>query len=477
MIMPTDTVQREMPDSSVSCENAQGVELHATLLKLTRFQAAFQVYSPSAVLRLSEVLQSFKILLHGHLIYSGRAVVSNLIQFGSALVCEVTLDEACLDLTLAGLVNNRSKIQAAFAQFLEKCGKNFRVRSEFKVVVADMQMFFLDARLWMEQMELGVRSQPAGDRLRLEREVLLELERPILPAVAPLLEKFELLANQLEPDVRSAHRAYMKRQIHPVVLCSPFLYRTFQKPLGYAGDYEMVNMMVRDPFEGASMFAKLVNRIFLDTPPVVAHRNRVTYLTRRLLDETRRAAAQGRTLRVLNVGCGPAKEMQDFLAQHELADLARFTLLDFNEETLSYTAQVLKDLKAAHHRSTGIQTIRKSVHHLLKDAGKPSTPPLYDLIYCAGLFDYLSDQVCKRLMSFLYELLAPGGLLLGTNVSTTNPSRNWMEYVLDWHLVYRSADELSRLAPERAPADTASVQAIGDAVNIALEVRKPSRAG
>lgn len=34
------------------------------------------------------------------------------------------------------------------------------------------------------------------------------------------------------------------------MLCSPFAYRAYHKPLGYAGDYEMVNMIARDPYEG-----------------------------------------------------------------------------------------------------------------------------------------------------------------------------------------------------------------------------------
>ena len=148
-------------------------------------------------------------------------------------------------------------------------------------------------------------------------------------------------------------------------------------------------------------------------------------------------------------------------------------MLDFNEETLAYTAKVLQDIKDKFHRHTAVQMVRKSVHQLLKEASKPGSTGKFDLVYCAGLFDYLPDLVCKRLMNLLYDLVAPGGLVISTNVSTANPSRNWMEYVLDWHLTYRGAPDFARLAPETAPADDCSVQAIGDGVNIALEVRKP----
>ncbi len=332
---------------------------------------------------------------------------------------------------------------------------------------------FLDLRLWMEQMELVVRSQPAADRLHMERDILMTLQKPVLPLAAPLLEKFEAVANDVQTELQPAHRAYMKRHIHPVVLCSPFLYRTFQKPLGYAGDYEMVNMMLRDPFEGGSMFAKVVNRIFLETPPLVAHQQRISYLNSRLVAEGFRKAARGQRLKVYNLGCGPARELQEFLSSQSLSDRTDLTLLDFNEETIAYTSGVLRDIKIRFGRAATIQMIKRSVHQILKDAGKPVAGDKYDLVYCAGLFDYLSDQVCKRLMNFLYGLVAPGGLLLSTNVSDSNPSRNWMEYVLDWHLIYRNSAQMAAFIPDAAPADYASVLAIGDGVNIALEVRRP----
>ena len=97
----------------------------------------------------------------------------------------------------------------------------------------------------------------------------------------------------------------------------------------------------------------------------------------------------------------------------------------------------------------------------------------YDFVYCAGLFDYLSDRICRRLLEVFYELLAPGGLLVATNVDISNPSRNWMEYVVDWHLVYRSQEGFLKLAPDKADPAACTVKADPTGVNIYLEVRKP----
>jgi extracellular factor (EF) 3-hydroxypalmitic acid methyl ester biosynthesis protein len=281
----------------------------------------------------------------------------------------------------------------------------------------------------------------------------------------------------VEPHARAAHMSYMKRQIHPLVLCSPFIHRTFYKPLGYAGDYEMVNMMVRDPYEGGSIFAKILNRIFLSTPPVEAHRNRLVYLTQLLRDETLRLLRKPGALRVLNMGCGPAREIQDFLTRNEVGKAMQFTLIDFNEETLDHASRALGEIAKRGRTPVEFRFVKKSVHQFIKEASKSrSDPARYDLIYCAGLFDYLPDSVCRRILAIFHDELAPGGLLAVTNVSDSNPSRNWMEYVLDWHLIYRGAQRLASLTPGGVPADRAVVRAVGTGVNIFLEIRKPDDA-
>src|SRR3970282_486645 len=116
------------------------------------------------------------------------------------------------------------------------------------------------------------------------------------------------IADQCVSDLLPYHRNYAKRQLHPQLLCSPFAYRTYHKPLGYAGDYEMVNMNLRDPLEGSSLFAKTVNLWFLSQAAGDAHRNRITYLTKLLAQETRLGAREGQPVRIFNLGCGPAAE-------------------------------------------------------------------------------------------------------------------------------------------------------------------------
>jgi extracellular factor (EF) 3-hydroxypalmitic acid methyl ester biosynthesis protein len=241
----------------------------------------------------------------------------------------------------------------------------------------------------------------------------------------------------------------------------------------------MVNMMVRNPAEGASLYAKVLNTFFLSTPPVVAHRNRLARLREILIAEVARVVSAGRRARIFNLGCGPAWEVQQFITRDELSAAADLTLLDFSDETVQHTGSVLADLKARHHRGTTVQMIRKNVISLLKEAGKAKSDlnaGTYDLVYCSGLFDYLADSVCHRLMDLCYSLLAPGGLLVATNVSDNNPSRNWMEYAVDWHLIYRNAKQMTVLCPTLATLDDCRIRDELSGVNTFIEIRKPAHA-
>jgi len=98
----------------------------------------------------------------------------------------------------------------------------------------------------------------------------------------------------------------------------------------------------------------------------------------------------------------------------------------------------------------------------------------YDLVYCAGLFDYVSDRVCRRLVELFYSWLAPGGLVLVTNVNAAKPFRHSMDYILEWHLICRNRLQMQGLVPDAAPASAWQISADATGVNLFLEIRKPA---
>ncbi|MDD5262850.1 MAG: class I SAM-dependent methyltransferase [Methylacidiphilales bacterium] len=468
-------------ESLIVCQNSQGTTVRATLLRMTRYVASFEVYNPYSILQLSEILRDFKIIINSKTVYSGRSTVTSLVNTGLVLVCEASLDdESWLDVDILSPTVQVSRLSTDFERLINDWSKVEQVSPELKILISDMQTLLFDLRRWLEQVEMALRTSTPTDRARTEVAIIEKLNGLVLPVTENLFSKFESIAGSIQQDVEAVHRAYTRRQLHPMVLCSPFMYRTYQKPLGYAGDYEMVNMILRDPVEGASLFAKVLNTHFVGVAPAEAHRNRVKYLTGILRDETKRCAKAGTTARIFNLGCGPAKEVQNFLTFDDLCDRAQLTLLDFNDETIEHTTRLLNDMKMKHRRQTPITMVKRSVHQILKDGARgPETgrDAVFDVVYCAGLFDYLSDRICCRLMEIFYEMLAPGGLLVATNVEASNPSRRMMEYLMDWHLIYRTPEQLKALAPKIAGENNCRVISDNTKVNIFLEVRRPAGNG
>jgi extracellular factor (EF) 3-hydroxypalmitic acid methyl ester biosynthesis protein len=245
--------------------------------------------------------------------------------------------------------------------------------------------------------------------------------------------------------------------------------------LGYAGDYEMMNMIHRNQPEGGSLYEKLIHFLLVSQWPAQSVRNRVAHLKNHLLQETARVVRAGRRARILNVGCGPAREVQEFWKETPLANEADFVLLDFNEETLGYVRDQINQAKNQFSRQTGAETRRISVHQLLRQNAQQEqfgSEPGYDLIYCGGLFDYLSKPTCQSLMNLFYGWLRPGGTVIVANMNDSKPFRNFIEFVLDWQLIYRDSGKMLALVPERV-RDAARVITEPTSVNLFLHLGKP----
>jgi extracellular factor (EF) 3-hydroxypalmitic acid methyl ester biosynthesis protein len=461
----------------VSGRITEGSRFRAALLKLSPHRVVFETFHAPAEFRTSLILTEFEIVVNDQPVYQGRAVISRLINLGTGTLCEATLDDSWVDPTAQLSSLREIGGEAAFGLFLDQWRKYYIVRPEFKVVVADMQTFFTDMRLWLDQVELGLRASGNGSPGDEDEEAASALVASTTPAITTLFEKYESALSGLEEDQAAVYRSFGKRQLHPLLLCSPFLHRTYTKPLGYAGDYEMVNMICRTPYEGDSLYAKVVNYWFLQQAPAEAHRNRIVYLVDCIQEAALRAARNGGKARITTIGCGPAQEVQRFIAESDLSNHACFQLVDFNEETANYTKSLLESLKRKHGRATEIEMVRKSVHQILKEAGRAgqqAAAARFDFVYCAGLFDYLSDQTCHKLTNILYDSVKPGGTFVSTNVDPSNERRLTMDYLMDWHLIYRNATQLAALKPDSVGGGDGVVSADATGANIFYHLRKPA---
>lgn len=348
-----------------------------------------------------------------------------------------------------------------------------RIGPSYQLTVSKFRAFLAESARATDQADMS-NALPRAPCGRLREDVFCELASPIMEKTAQHFARLEEEAIHVAPEAEMAHRHFAQAALHPLLLRAPFVSRSFAKPLGHAGDHEMVNQILADPRQGPSTYFQIVNACFLKAAVAQAHRNRIDMLLDRLVKLADAAASEGRQMRVLNLGCGPAIEIQRFIERHAQPERLAFTLIDFSEPTLDHTRACLHRVCRRTGKQACVEFVNASVHQLLRHAPQREVrlnDAVFDFVYCAGLFDYLSDRLCSRLLAYFVARTAAQGTVLVTNVHACNPQRKLMEHLLEWHLICRDAIGLQALLPEPRQATRWYTDATG--VNVFAEFKRP----
>ncbi len=472
-----DQVQLQRPiDPVVTFKNSQGEAARGTLTSLQRRSLVLEIYNPYSIVQVSEVLTQLVIRSDQTELYRGKGIVDSVLDTGLMSIVSISLEDEWRGAG-AGIVDVESVGMAA-RRFVDVWDSRPKLRPGYLAAVAEFGAFLRETAKWLDQLDMSA-SLPRQPDGRLASEFFQALAGPIFRKGKDYFGRLENEGAAVPVEESAAHRGYAQALLHPLVLRAPFVYRTFAKPLGYAGDYEMVNQIVSDPQQGSSTYFQLVNAFFLATDVAQAHRNRIDILTVLLKEEARRRTedasySEGENCKVLNVACGPAIEVRRFISETDGGKGLDFTLLDFSKPTLDYTRAEIERLVQHEQGASHVSYVHKSVHQLLKTSGSAkgiSDEVQFDLVYCAGLFDYLVDKICRRLLTYFVQRTRPGGRIVVTNVHSCNPQKYVMEHVLEWRLIYRDEEAMRAILPPGAEAIKLYTDATG--VNIFAEFRAP----
>lgn len=228
-------------------------------------------------------------------------------------------------------------------------------------------------------------------------------------------------------------------QAHPsatVLHQCPFTRWSFEKPRGYSGDAGLIDFIYKHPAVSEEMARStpLGLEIFeytINAPGPVAVRERRDILTR-YVDET--AARTGSVTEVLAIAAGHLREAEASAALAE-GRLKRWVALDQDPQSIGSIS--------SQFRGTSIEPIDGSVRGLLGQKHQIGT---FDLIYAAGLYDYLTDKVATRLTQICMDMLKPGGVFLFANFSDEMADDGYMESYMNWELLQRSEADIWRIA-------------------------------
>ena len=464
--------------------NSQGIEARGSLIRLSRQMIVFEVYNPYSIVQLSEVLGELRIQQGERETYKGRAVITNLVNTGLMLIVSASLVDPWSD--LKGLEPG-TVLRSYVHDFVEDWEvSNSRLDQNFQLNVTNIRNYLQELSRWLEHWETEAGMQTADPNSERMRQFVLDVDHEIEPRLTALFGDFENVTRSIEKKYTAYHRSFAQRELHPLMMSSPFMNRAFNKPLGYAGDFEMVRMMLGDPWEGGNTFAKLLNVAALRHEAPAAHRNRIELLQQALSNETQRilairtaapsahtSSSDGR-VKIMNLGCGPAVEIAELAKSSAASAQVDFDLIDFNTETLEHVNKnLIPELKRLQPEMQ-VQTEQRSVHEIIQQSveradDSSKQQPKYDIVYCAGLFDYFRDTTCGFLIELFYSWVKDGGMVLVTNVTPSHSSLAIMGMILDWNLELRDESMKQQLVPGLGQQKTYVDQT---GVNVFLEIRK-----
>ena len=273
-----------------------------------------------------------------------------------------------------------------------------------------------------------------------------------------VLNQFSRVIGDLKEQPRRQSIDFLRRKLNHLIYQAPFAERVYTKPLGYAGDYEMMNLIYKQENIGKSLFARCLQRYYIDEPAAQAVRNRADYLIG-VINRELAQASTNRPFRMLSVACGPAMEWQRLLPQFGALDIqVDVDLLDQDKQALLSTQNRLRQLRSKYPAPVNFQFMHKAIKNIIVRGTEYKE---YDLVYSAGLFDYLTDPVAFMAAEQLFKSVRPGGKLVIGNFNVGNPTQVVMDFALDWELIYRSEQDLlnlfeklgGNLMVEREPLD------------------------
>lgn len=341
-----------------------------------------------------------------------------------------------------------------------------KVPEEFRSQTLEIKTKLNDLKQRIEEVEPDPFELYRSEIDEYENTICTETAHYIRDNIADAFEKIGKLLVGFDEDSRKAAIEFFREQVGAIIYQAPYPKRAFEKPRGYAGDFDMMISTYRLENRGQNLFAKCLHRYFVEEQAPRAVRNRAVYLRGKLIEFLKEKP----DAKILSVACGPAIEIETILLEHSelLSQKPNFHFLDQDDEALKSAQQNLVSIKNRHDLDIDL-----NFHHrAIKDVIAKGLQDLkFDVIYSAGLFDYLTAPVAQFAASRLYDHLNPGGQLIIGNFSIDNPNQYGMILTMDWKLIYRTEEEMKAILKNLKGDSSVESEDLG--INLFAILKKP----
>jgi len=200
---------------------------------------------------------------------------------------------------------------------------------------------------------------------------------------------------------------------------------TLLKPYGYAGDFEIIEKIYAQK-RSTNPVIDAWDQWYQSLDACNAVRNRKKYFKEVMVN-----ALNSGVQHVLILGSGPCTDLFEYLTENP-GNTMQFTCVDVDATAIKYASE----------KNAAFLNQISFVH---RNIFRYNTTATYDLVWSAGLFDYLSDDQFVFIIKKMRAFLSAGGKMIIGNFSENNPSQYCMEIMGDWFLNHRSPALLTEL--------------------------------
>ncbi len=471
------------PDESgktVRFHDFQGTERTCTVRDFSRTGLSFLLQDGSLIFRIGDIISELSLFSHNQKVHSDTATIIHIqdeYHDGKVISRIGCRFENVMDISTIIKGDKVTRLKNEYLDFIQSLAVEDNLDEEFVHLTSHLHYLLTNFRNKLKEEEEKISSEEENIRKALYDTLRSLTFNVINDVTLKYCNQFTNLTDKFTDSKQHfIHREYFQKLLNEFFMTSVLFRRAYTKPLGYAGDYEMMNITYRNDFEGENLFSQVMNKVDCEGSAAKAVRNRREYLCRKVLS-LYDSLPEGSTCKIVSVACGPCVEIHDFLlAVREKQKPVKLELLAMDQDT-----HALEDAKqrliplAETLADVSMKFAEDNIKNLILGRNKEKIHYSHaDLIYTAGLCDYLSPNAVSRLILELYRHLKPGGTLIIGNFGIYNPQRFKMEYGSEWFLIHRSEEDLKSLAAGLPEDVMIRVEKEPEGVNLFLNVTKPA---
>ena len=216
--------------------------------------------------------------------------------------------------------------------------------------------------------------------------------------------------------------------------------RAYDKPRGYPGDYQMIELFYNNKTISTGI-GFCGDKYILKDSYVVAVRKRKDCM-REILSEY--FGASGTSLiNVMNIGSGSCREIRElFKSSHGIKKKIIFTLIDQDKGALDFSRDAFKRMPGYVQENVKFNFVKENVLNIFRKHKYKDMLQGQDMIYSIGLADYLPDLYLGRLLKFCFESLKQGGKIIIAHKNIKKYNAVAPDWFCDWSFFPRSKENL-----------------------------------